>query len=138
VLDTLQLIYDMPRPYTLFIYSLKVIPNTELEKAIKERGVELDKIDSSFFVIPPRVGNLLLYVLCLFKPPEWMWKLLLRRVRASTEPNASILISVSCCAPCTSASACSRTPSGWTSRSRPAGPDTRSGDSAWSASGGAA
>jgi radical SAM superfamily enzyme YgiQ (UPF0313 family) len=87
VIDTLQVIYDMPRPYTLFIYSLKVIPNTELERLIKERGVEVDKIDSSFFVIPPRVGNLLLYVLCLWKPPPWLWKRLLRRVRASTEPQ---------------------------------------------------
>jgi radical SAM superfamily enzyme YgiQ (UPF0313 family) len=87
VIDTLQLIYDMPRPYTLFIYSLKVIPNTELERLVKERGVEVDKIDSSFFVIPPRVANLLLYVLCLWKPPGWLWKRLLGRVRASTEPQ---------------------------------------------------
>jgi anaerobic magnesium-protoporphyrin IX monomethyl ester cyclase len=87
VVDTLELIYDLPRPYTLFIYTLKVIPNTELERLIKERGVDLDKIDSSFFVIPPRVGNLLLYVLCLVKPPRWLWKRLLRRVRASTEPQ---------------------------------------------------
>ncbi len=87
VVDTLQLIYDMPRPYTLFIYSLKVIPNTELERLISERGIELDEIDSSYFVIPPRVGNLLLYLLCLWKPPEWLWKRLLRRVRASTEPQ---------------------------------------------------
>jgi radical SAM superfamily enzyme YgiQ (UPF0313 family) len=87
VVDTLELIYDLPRPYTLFIYTLKVIPNTELERLIKERGVDLDKIDSSFFVIPPRVANLLLYVLCLVKPPRWLWKLMLRRVRASTEPQ---------------------------------------------------
>jgi radical SAM superfamily enzyme YgiQ (UPF0313 family) len=87
VVDTLQLIYDMPRPYTLFIYSLKVIPNTDLEQLIKERGVEVDKIDSSFFVIPPRVGNLLLYLLCLWKPPPWLWKRLLKRVHASTEPQ---------------------------------------------------
>jgi radical SAM superfamily enzyme YgiQ (UPF0313 family) len=87
VIDTLQLIYDMPRPYTLFIYSLKVIPNTELERLLKDRGVEVDEIDSGYFVIPPRVGNLLLYVLCLWKPPRWLWKLLLRRVRASTEPQ---------------------------------------------------
>jgi radical SAM superfamily enzyme YgiQ (UPF0313 family) len=87
VVDTLELIYDMPRPYTLFIYSLKVIPNTELEAAMKERGIDLDEIDSSFFVIPPRVGNLLLYVLCIWKPPRWLWNRLLKRVRASTEPQ---------------------------------------------------
>jgi len=37
----------MERPYTLFIYSLKVIPNTQLEKAMKERGIDLDEIDGS-------------------------------------------------------------------------------------------
>ncbi len=87
VVDTLELIYAMPRPYTLFIYSLKVIPNTELERLMKERGLDLDEIDSSYFVIPPKVGNLLLYVLCLWKPPRWLWQRLLRGVRASTEPQ---------------------------------------------------
>ncbi|MDQ6606538.1 MAG: cobalamin-dependent protein [Actinomycetota bacterium] len=87
VVDTLELIYGMPRPYTLFIYSLKVIPNTELERLMQERGLDLDEIDSSYFVIPPRVANLLLYVLCLWKPPRWLWNRLLRRVRASTEPQ---------------------------------------------------
>jgi radical SAM superfamily enzyme YgiQ (UPF0313 family) len=85
VVDTLQLIYEMPRPYTLFIYSLKVIPNTELERAMRERGVELEKIDSSYLVIPPRAANLLLYLLCIVKPPPWLWRRLLARARASSE-----------------------------------------------------
>ena len=83
--DTLQLLYDMERPYTMFIYSLKVIPNTELEKAMKERGVDIEEISASFMSIPPRVNNLLLYLLCIWRPPTWLWKLLLTRVRASTE-----------------------------------------------------
>ena len=85
VVDTLELLYEMERPYTLFVYSLKVIPNTELEKAMKELGIDLDMIDSSYLVIPPRVANLLLYLLCVVRPPRWLWRLLLRRVRASTE-----------------------------------------------------
>jgi radical SAM superfamily enzyme YgiQ (UPF0313 family) len=87
VIDTLELMYEMPRPYTLFIYSLKVIPNTVLEQALKDRGIAIDEIDSGYFVIPPRVGNLLLYVLCLCKPPRWLWNRLLKRVRASSEPQ---------------------------------------------------
>jgi radical SAM superfamily enzyme YgiQ (UPF0313 family) len=87
VRETLQLLYDMPRPYSLLIYSLKVIPNTELERAMKERGVELDKIDSSYLVIPPRAANVLLYLLCVVKPPQWLWRRLLSRVRASSEPQ---------------------------------------------------
>ena len=75
----------MERPYTLFIYSLKVIPNTELEKAMKERGVDIEEISATFMSIPPRVNNLLLYLLCIWRPPLWLWKRLLSRVRASTE-----------------------------------------------------
>jgi radical SAM superfamily enzyme YgiQ (UPF0313 family) len=85
VVETLQLLYDMPRPFTLLIYSLKVIPNTELERAMKERGVELEKINSSYLVIPPRAANLLLYLLCILKPPRWMWRRLLKLARASSE-----------------------------------------------------
>ncbi len=87
VVDTLQLLYEMPRPFNLLIFALKVIPNTDLEIAMNERGIVLEEINSSYLVIPPRVGNLLLYLLCFWKPPRWLWKLLLRRVRASTEPQ---------------------------------------------------
>ena len=31
------------------------------------------------------MNNLLLYTLTLWRPPEWLWKQLLKRVRASTE-----------------------------------------------------
>ena len=83
--ETLQLLYDMERPYTLFIYSLKVIPNTELEQAMKERGIDIEEISATFMSIPPRLNNLLLYTLTLWRPPEWLWKQLLKRVKASTE-----------------------------------------------------
>jgi hypothetical protein len=53
----------------------------------RDRGIDLDEIDSSFFVIAPRVGNLLLYVLCLVKPPRWLWNLLLQKIRASRDPQ---------------------------------------------------
>ncbi|MDQ3850685.1 MAG: radical SAM protein, partial [Actinomycetota bacterium] len=87
VTATLDLLYAMERPYTLFIYSLKVIPNTGLEAAMKERGVDLDEIDDSYLVVPPRWANLLLYVLALCRPPGWLWKRLRSRVRASGEPQ---------------------------------------------------
>jgi anaerobic magnesium-protoporphyrin IX monomethyl ester cyclase len=87
VVDTLELLYRMDRPYTLFIYALKVIPNTSLEQSMRELGVDVEEIDSSYFVIPPRVANLLLYVLAVFRPPRRMWDWLLRRVRASSEPQ---------------------------------------------------
>jgi radical SAM superfamily enzyme YgiQ (UPF0313 family) len=87
VIDTLELLYEMDRPYTLFIYSLKVIPNTQLETLMKERGIDLDEINSSYQSIPPRAANLTLYVLALCRPPRWVFDRMLKRVRASTEPQ---------------------------------------------------
>ncbi len=84
---TLQLLYDMERPFTLLIYSLKVIPNTGLEAAMKERGLTIDEIDDSYLIVPPRAANLLLYVLALWRPPAWLWIKLMKRVRASHEPQ---------------------------------------------------
>jgi len=87
VRDTLELLYEMPRPFNLLILSLKVIPNTDLEQALKDRGIDLEQIGAGYLVIPPRAANLLLYLLNVVKPPRWLWNLLLRRVRASTEPQ---------------------------------------------------
>jgi anaerobic magnesium-protoporphyrin IX monomethyl ester cyclase len=87
VVDTLQLLYELPRPFNPLIFSLKVIPNTELEKSMRERGIDLEQIDSSYIVIPPRYANLMLYLLNIWKPPRWLWKQLLRGVRASSEPQ---------------------------------------------------
>jgi anaerobic magnesium-protoporphyrin IX monomethyl ester cyclase len=85
VLDTLELLYTIDRPYTLYIYSLKIIPNTELSRAMTERGVDLEGISSSYMVIPPRWGNLMLYVLAVWRPPRWLFDRLLRRVKPSSE-----------------------------------------------------
>jgi anaerobic magnesium-protoporphyrin IX monomethyl ester cyclase len=87
VVATLELLYALARPYTLLIYSLKVIPNTGLAESMKERGIDLDEIDDSYLIVPPRVANLLLYLLVLWRPPRWLWERLLRRVRASSEPQ---------------------------------------------------
>ncbi len=87
VVDTLELLYEMARPYTLFIYSLKIIPNTQLEQALKERGVDLDEINQSYLAIPPRAANLILYLLTMWRPPRWLFDRMLRHVEASSAPQ---------------------------------------------------
>jgi radical SAM superfamily enzyme YgiQ (UPF0313 family) len=87
VVATLELLYRMARPYWLFVYSLKVIPNTGLAEAMKQRGIDLEAIDDSYLIVPPRAANLLLYLLVLWRPPRWLWERLLGRVRASSEPQ---------------------------------------------------
>ena len=70
VIETLELLYAMPRPYTLFIYSLRVIPNTGLERGDARAGDrhrgDLGRLPDD----PARVANLLLYVLALLRPPR--------------------------------------------------------------------
>jgi len=87
VIDTLELLYKMPRPYTLYTYSLKVIPNTEMAREMERRGIDLDEISANYSLIPPKVANLLLYVLALGRPPRWLFDRLLKRVEASTTPQ---------------------------------------------------
>jgi radical SAM superfamily enzyme YgiQ (UPF0313 family) len=92
VLDTLELLYEMERPYTLLIYSLKVIPNTDLQADLEAAGVDLEAMDRGYHVIPPKAANLLLYVLALWKPPRWLWDRMLRHVRASSEDQRQFLV----------------------------------------------
>jgi radical SAM superfamily enzyme YgiQ (UPF0313 family) len=87
VVDTLELLYRLPRPFTLFIYSLKVIPNTDLERAMRERGIDLDDISANYQTIPARWANVLLYLLALWRPPRRLFDRLLRRVRPSAAPQ---------------------------------------------------
>jgi len=87
VIDTLELLYTMDRPFTPYIYSLKVIPNTAMEQAMSDKGVDLEGISSSFMIVPPRAANIMLYLISVWRPPRWIWDRLLKFVRASTEPQ---------------------------------------------------
>jgi radical SAM superfamily enzyme YgiQ (UPF0313 family) len=83
VIDTLELAYAMPRPYTFIIFSLRVIPNTGLAEEMLKRGIDLEQIDSSYLEIPPRMANILMYLLATWRPPRWLFDRLLQRVEAS-------------------------------------------------------
>jgi len=85
VVDTLELIYAFGRPFTLNVFSLKVIPNTHLEKTLREQGVDIEEISSNYANIPPRWANMVLYLLVIWRPPRWLFDRLLVRVRASAD-----------------------------------------------------
>ena len=84
VVDTLELAYRMDRPYTINIFSLKVIPNTDLEQLMKERGIDLDTISSNFATLPGVAANILMYILAVWRPPRWLFDRWLTHVEAST------------------------------------------------------
>jgi anaerobic magnesium-protoporphyrin IX monomethyl ester cyclase len=81
VVDTLELIYRLPRPFTLNIFSLRVIPNTTLQMQMQQEGINLDLIDQNYRVVRSTWANSLLYVLMLWRPPCWLFDRWLRRAR---------------------------------------------------------
>ena len=89
VIDTLELVYRLARPFTLNIFSLRVIPNTVLEKQMEEHGFDIEQINANYTSLRPTWANVLLYVLMVCRPPRKLFDRLLTRVRAYSEPQPS-------------------------------------------------
>jgi anaerobic magnesium-protoporphyrin IX monomethyl ester cyclase len=87
VIDTLELLYRMSRPYQLNIFSLRVIPNTVLEQQMIEHGLDIEEISANYCKLKPTFANILLYLLILGRPPRWLFDILLKKVRATREPQ---------------------------------------------------
>lgn len=87
VIDTLELIYRLARPFTCNIFSLRVIPNTVLEAQMKENGIDLERINENYTSMRPTWANVVLYILLTARPPRRVFDWMLRRVRAFSEPQ---------------------------------------------------
>jgi len=78
---TIDLLHEMPRPYTPAIHCLRVIPNTPLEQDLKDRGLTIPKIDTSFISGYNRtIGNILVFALAVWRIPNWLMKILRKKV----------------------------------------------------------
>ena len=89
VVATLELVWRMARPFTLNIFSLRVIPNTTLEKQMLEHGFDVEQINENYTSLRPTWANVLLYVLMVWKPPRKLFDRWLEKVRAYNEPQPS-------------------------------------------------
>jgi radical SAM superfamily enzyme YgiQ (UPF0313 family) len=89
VIDTLELVFRLARPFTLQIYSLRVIPNTVLEKQLHDEGLDIEQINRNYTVVRPTFANVILYLLMVWRPPRWLFDRLLKKVRAFSEPQPS-------------------------------------------------
>jgi anaerobic magnesium-protoporphyrin IX monomethyl ester cyclase len=85
VVDTLELLYRMPRPFTVNIFSLRVIPNTVLERQLEDEGLDIEQINANYLAVRPSWANVLLYILLLLRPPRRLFERWLERVRAYGE-----------------------------------------------------
>ena len=78
---TIDLIYEMPRPYTLNVYSLRVIPNTQLAKDIEGKGLDIPSITKYYFSGYNRtMANCLVFILTFWKMPRWLYKILRKKI----------------------------------------------------------
>ncbi len=78
---TVDLIYEMPRPFTLNIYALRIIPNTQLAKDVEKRGFDIPPIDADYQIGFHRtMGNILVFFLTVFKMPRWLYKYLRNKI----------------------------------------------------------
>jgi len=78
---TLDLFYEMPRPFTLNVYALRIIPNTQLEKDIEGRGFDVPSIKTSYHsAYQPTLGNILIFALAVWKMPRRMYSVLRNKV----------------------------------------------------------
>ena len=79
VVDTLELLYNMPRPYTVNIFSLRVMPNTDLYDQFKALNISHDDIYNGYFHIAPTLTNVLIFLLSFYKPPRKVFDWCLER-----------------------------------------------------------
>jgi hypothetical protein len=87
VLDTLELVYRLARPFKLGMFSLKLIPNTVLAKQMEEEGFDLESVSHNFHTVRPTVSNVMLNLLIFWRPPRWLFDWMLKHVRAYDEPQ---------------------------------------------------
>ena len=78
---TVDLIYEMPRPFTLNVYSLRVIPNTQLAKDIEGKGFDIPSITKYYFSgYNKTLANCLVFILPFWKIPRWLYKILRKKI----------------------------------------------------------
>jgi len=84
--DTLLLVNNMPRPFTLNIFSLRSIPNTELEQQLKEiKSINVSIGDVNYLTVAPTFANILLYIVSIVHLPATVFKFFLRFCKPAHE-----------------------------------------------------
>ena len=78
---TIDMLYEMPRPFTLNSYALRIIPNTTMAKDFEDRGFKTPPIDKNYFIGYHRtLGNCLVFALTFWKIPRWLFSILRKKV----------------------------------------------------------
>ncbi|MFA5932985.1 MAG: radical SAM protein [Microgenomates group bacterium] len=86
ILKSLKFIYELERPYTLTIFSLRIFPKTKLFDYFKKHPeIDIQALQSSYLETGKTLDNILLYSLAIFKPPKFIFFFLLKYVKGYEE-----------------------------------------------------
>ena len=88
VLDTLELLYSIRRPYVLNLYALKVLPNTDLAFQFQQLGIEHKDITDGYMVPTATLANVAVYMLAVFTPPRVIFDFFVKRAKPYTEDQS--------------------------------------------------
>ena len=94
---TVDMLYEMPRPYALNIYALRVIPNTTMAKDFETKGIKIPPIDKNYFIDYHRtLGNIVVFALTFWKMPKWIYRILRKRIYPvqTKQPTYPILFKI--------------------------------------------
>jgi anaerobic magnesium-protoporphyrin IX monomethyl ester cyclase len=96
VIDTLELVYRLARPFTLNVLSLRIIPNTVLEQQMLAAGFDVDLIDANYLRLRPTWSNMMMFLMLWWRPPRRIFDWMLSKARAYNEPqkNYPLLLSL--------------------------------------------
>lgn len=72
--DTLRMIYELPRPFIMNIFSLRHIPNSELGKQLTALEVDIEGIEQDYSAVMPTFANVLMYTIATVKIPRPMFE----------------------------------------------------------------
>jgi radical SAM superfamily enzyme YgiQ (UPF0313 family) len=89
IVETLRFLYDLERPFVLTIFSLRVFPGTRMWEyfSVHPEWGDPRKINSSYLDTRKTMGNVMLYLLGMTRPPKRLFEMMLRRVRGYEEPQ---------------------------------------------------
>jgi len=92
-LQTLMLLRELKRPYLLYVYSLRVIPGTELyEFAQDHRQFHFQSIEDTYQSIRDKEMGLMIYLLALYRPPVFIFSIFLKISKIPYVKNLFFLI----------------------------------------------
>ena len=84
---TLDFIHQMPRPFTLNVFSLRIIPNTRLSEELEKRGVSIDDIRKPYTKPRPTVSNMLVFAMTVGRLPDGIFKFFRDRALPTQMPQ---------------------------------------------------